>query len=172
MTTTEPTTTALTGTWTIDAARSTVGFSVKHLGFLRVSGTMPIGEGKITVGEDLEAASVTVELDPAGFDTGTEKRDEHVRSGDFLDVEQFPSASYRSTGVEQRGTSFTVHGELTVHGQSRPVTLVGETTSAGDGEAAFTASATVDRHDFGVSKMPGFVAGKHVAIELEIIVTR
>lgn len=172
MTSTELTTTALTGTWTIDAARSTVGFTVKHMGFMKASGTMPVREGKITVGEDLESSSVEAELDPAGFDTGNPKRDEHVRSGDFLDVEQFPSAGYRSTSVEARGGSFTVHGELTVHGQTRPVTLVGELSSTAGGDAAFTASATITRHDFSVSKMPTFVVGRDVAIELEIIATR
>jgi polyisoprenoid-binding protein YceI len=172
MTTTEPTAATLTGTWTIDTARSTVGFTVKHMGFMNASGTMAIREGKITVGEDLEVSSVEVELDPAGFDTGNPKRDEHVRSGDFLDVEQFPSAGYRSTSVEARGTSFTVHGELTVHGQTRPVTLVGELSSTDGGDATFTASATVSRHDFGVTKMPALMVGKELAIELEIIATR
>ena len=82
MTTTEPTANALTGTWTIDAARSTVGFTVKHLGLMKASGSMPIREGTITVAEDLESSSVEAELDPAGFDTGNPKRDEHVRGGD------------------------------------------------------------------------------------------
>lgn len=171
MTTTEPTST-LTGTWTIDTGRSTVGFTVKHMGFMKASGTMPIRQGSITVAEDLESSSVEAELDPAGFDTGNDKRDEHVRGADFLDVEQFPSGGYRSTSVEARGASFTVHGDLTVHGQTQPVTLVGEITSTENGDAAFTASATLSRHDFGVAKMPAFVVGRDLAIELKIIATR
>ena len=171
MTTTESSPT-LAGTWTIDPDRSSVTFTVKHMGFMKASGTMPIREGRIVVGQDVASSSVEAELDPAGFDTGNANRDEHVRGDDFLDVEQFPSARYESTGVETRGSSFTVHGELTVHGRTRPVTLVGETTSASAGDAAFTASATVARHDFGVTKMPAFVVGKDLAIELTIAATR
>ena len=171
MTTTDLSTT-LTGTWTIDPARSSVGFTVKHMGLMNATGTMPVREGRIVIGEDLEASSVDAELDPAGFDTGNPKRDEHVRSDDLLDVEQFPSARYQSTSVETGGSSFTVHGELTVHGQTRPVTLVGELTSTEHGEAAITASATVRRHDFGVTKMPAFVVGRDLAIELTIVATR
>jgi polyisoprenoid-binding protein YceI len=172
MTTTEATSSALTGTWTIDTGRSTVGFTVKHLGLMKASGSMPISEGTITLTEDLGSSSVEAELDPAGFDTGNDKRDDHIRNDDFLDVEQFPSAGYRSTSVEVRGASFTVHGELTLHGETRPVILIGEITSTDDGSAAFTASATVNRSDFGVSKMPGFVVGRDVAVELEIVATR
>ena len=171
MTTTESTAT-LTGAWTIDADRSHVAFTVKHMGFMNEAGTMPISEGTIVVGEDLGASTVTADLDPTGFDTGNAKRDNHVRSSDFLDIEQFPTAHYRSIGVEARGASFSVHGELTVHGQTRPVTLVGEVTSNDDGEAAITASTTVNRSDFGVTKMPGFIVGKDLAIELEIVATR
>jgi polyisoprenoid-binding protein YceI len=75
-------------------------------------------------------------------------------------------------GSQTRGASFTVHGELTVHGQTRPVDLVGELGSTESGDAAFTASATVSRHNFGVTKMPAFVVGKDLAIELEIIARR
>ena len=162
----------VTGTWAIDPRQSRVAFTVGHMGFMKASGTLPITEGSIVVGEDPTASSVEAQLDPAGFDTGNPKRDEHVRSADFLDVEQFRTAGYRSTGVEVRGTSFTVHGELTVHGQTRPVTLVGELASTADGDASFTASATVSRHEFGVTKMPAFVVGKELTIDLEVVATR
>src|SRR5919109_2485562 len=112
------------GVWEIDASHSSVGFVARHLMISKVRGGFERFNGLITVGRGPEDSGVQVTIDAASFTSHDDKRDEHVRSADFLDVERFPSLRFRSTGVERTGEAgLLVHGELTIRDVTRPVTL-------------------------------------------------
>lgn len=164
------------GTWAIDASHSEVGFQVRHLMVSKVRGSFATFSGAITVAGD--TASVTVEVDPASINTRDENRDQHVRSGDFFDVENHPKWSFVSTSVKANGNDITVAGDLTMRGITKPVVLEGEflgtnTDPWGNTKAAFEASTTVNRKDFGIEwnaplDTGGVLVGEDVKISLEI----
>ncbi len=166
------------GTWTIDPSHSEVSFTVRHLMLSKVRGTFRTFRGDITVNEDLQTSSVTAEIDMDSIDTRDANRDNHLRTKDFFEVENFPTMTYRSTGVRTEGEDYVVDGELTLHGVTRPVSLALELGGVGPDpyggiRAGFSAGTTINRNDFGVDiKMPmdggGVVVGDKISIHLEI----
>jgi polyisoprenoid-binding protein YceI len=113
-----------TGTWTVDAAHSTVGFAVKHMGIANVRGRFTEFEGTLDVGDDLASSSARGSVKVASITTGEEQRDEHLRSADFFNVEEFPEITFESTHVEAiDDESTSVLGNLTMHGVTREVKL-------------------------------------------------
>ncbi len=166
------------GTYAIDASHTNVGFVVRHLMVSKTRGSFPSVTGSITIGENPLDSSVEVSIDAAGVETGDEKRDGHLRSPDFFDVEQFPHISYRSTRVTPHASGhFEVDGELTVRGITKPVqlqvTFEGAVTDPwGNIRGGFAASAEVDREDFGLTwnqvlEGGGVLVGKKIVIEIE-----
>ncbi len=121
------------GTWEIDPTHSDVSFAVRHMMVSKVRGHFSGVSGRIVTGEDVTQSSVTADIDVETFDTGNAQRDQHIRSRDFLHAEQFPTMSYRSTGVRRDGDDLVVDGELTLHGVTRPVVLALEITGFGPG---------------------------------------
>ncbi len=113
----------LAGTYTIDAAHSTVGFSVRHLGLSKVKGRFESFQGDVVVAPDPGASRTSVRIDTASFDTGSADRDGHVKSADFLDVEVYPSMTFESTAVRQDGRRWALDGALTIKDVTLPVTL-------------------------------------------------
>jgi polyisoprenoid-binding protein YceI len=112
------------GTWTVDSTHSTVGFAVKHMGIANVRGEFTEFEGTLEVGDDLASSSSRGRVKAASIATGEEQRDEHLRSADFFDVEQFPEISFESSLVEAIDEESTsVAGNLTMHGVTREVKL-------------------------------------------------
>ena len=174
-TTTLPNLTA--GTWAIDSVHSTVGFSVRHLMVSKVRGTFNDFTGAITVAEDGTAA-VTAEIQVASIDTKNTDRDAHIKSADFFDAEQYPTATFTSTAVRAKGDDYVVEGEFTLHGVTRPVELAlefnGVNPGMGNGPVAgFEATTVLNRKDFGITiDMPleggGAVVGDKITITLEI----
>ncbi|KOU08888.1 hypothetical protein ADK86_02605 [Streptomyces sp. NRRL F-5755] len=142
------------GAWTIDPMHSTVAATAQHLGITSVHGRFLDFAGRIEISEDLEKSSVEAVIKTASIDTGNGMRDGHLRTGDFLDVEQYPEMTYRSTGLEPAGPDrWTVHGELSLRGVVRPVDL--DLSYLGTGpdpwggvRAAFNATAELRREDF------------------------
>ena len=165
------------GTWALDAVHSTVGFSVRHLVVSKVRGRFGEFSGAIVVAED-GTPSVTAEIVVASVDTGNEQRDAHLKAADFFDVENFPTATFASTGVRADGDDYLVDGDFTLHGVTKPITLKleynGVNPGMGHGEVAgFEASVVLNRKDFGIDiDMPletgGAVVGDKVTITLEI----
>ncbi len=169
----------LAGRWTIDPVHSEVSFTVRHLLLSRVRGRFTGLTGELVTGPEPADSRVTASVDLATVDTGNADRDAHVRSADFLDVETYPTLSYRSTGVRSVDGGFVVDGELSLHGVTRPVALELEVngfqadTPFGDSRAGFSAHAQIDRRDFDVAfNMPldngGVALGNTVDITLEI----
>jgi polyisoprenoid-binding protein YceI len=166
------------GTWDIDPVHSEVGFSVRHMMVSKVRGRFGRFTGQIVTGEDLVDSSVTATIELDSVDTGNAQRDEHVRSGDFLDVAVYPTMTYRSTAVSPDGADYLVDGELTLHGVTRPVTLRLEALGSGPDayggtRAGFSATASINRRDFGIDiTLPldggGLVVADKVDIQLEI----
>lgn len=164
------------GTWAIDASHSEVGFQVRHLMVSKVRGSFASFSGSITVNGD--NAAVSVEIDPASINTRDENRDNHVRSGDFFDVENHPKWTFVSNSVKVSGSDITVAGDLTMRGVTKPVVLEGEflgvnTDPWGNLKAAFEASTTVNRKDFGIEwnaplETGGVLVGEDVKISLEV----
>lgn len=165
------------GTWAIDPVHSDVSFTVRHLMVSKVRGTFEKFSGAITVAED-GTASVNAEIDVTSINTKNADRDAHVRSADFFDAEQFPVATFTSTGVRADGEDYVVTGDFTLRGVTRPVELKleynGVNPGMGNGPVAgFEATTVINRKDFGISiDMPleggGAVVGDKITINLEI----
>jgi polyisoprenoid-binding protein YceI len=128
-------TTALvpTGTWAVDAAHSSVEFSVKHMGISTVRGRFAEFEGTVEIGTDLASSRARGSVKTASITTGDDARDEHLRSADFFDAENFPDITFESTRVEPIDEeSSRVFGNLTMHGKTNEIKL--EVVVAGSDE--------------------------------------
>jgi polyisoprenoid-binding protein YceI len=142
------------GRWTIDPAHSSVQITARHMGLATVTGHFGEFSGTIEIAEPAERSVVQAQLKAASIDTGSSMRDDHLRSPDFLDVESHPLAVYNGTGVTAQGDDrWTVSGELTLRGATRPVPLdlayLGTGPDPWGGQrAAFRASAELQRQDF------------------------
>jgi len=166
------------GTWDIDASHSTVGFSVRHMMVSKVRGYFREFTGEIVTAEDPSQSVVTATVDLGSIDTRQEQRDAHIRSADFFDVETHPQMTFRSTAVRTDGADWTVEGELTLKGNTKPVVLSLELNGFGPDayggyRAGFSAKTEINRNDFGVDiKMPmdggGVVVSDKINVELEI----
>jgi polyisoprenoid-binding protein YceI len=166
------------GTWDIDTTHSDVSFSVRHMMISKVRGRFNGVSGRLVTGADLLDSSVTAEIDVNSFDTGNEQRDEHVRSADFLHAAEFPTMTYRSTGLRRDGDDLVVDGELTLHGITRQVPLTVELTGFGPDpyggtRVGLSATTKINRKDFGIdTDLPldggGVVIGDTVQISLDI----
>ena len=166
--------------WNIDTAHSGINFSVRHMVFAKVRGRFGAFSGKVDLDPaDLTRGRVEVEIDAASIDTGVADRDDHLRSSDFLDVEHFPKLRFESTRVEKAGNDrYRIHGELTIRDVTREVVLDAEYGGRakdpwGNQRAAFTATTSLERSDFGlrwnqVLEAGGVLVGERIDIELEV----
>jgi polyisoprenoid-binding protein YceI len=169
-----------TGTWTVDPAHSEVGFVVRHMMVSKVKGRFTKVSGTITVAENVLDSSVVATAETASIDTRDENRDAHLRSADFFDAENFPELTFRSTGIRANGDAFTLDGDLTIHGTTRPVSFDLEFNGAsanpladGNPTAGFSAETEISRKDFGLEwnvalETGGVLVGDKVKIVLEI----
>jgi polyisoprenoid-binding protein YceI len=167
-------------TWKIDPSHSAIAFSVRHMVVSKTRGRFTRWNGELQFDPANPAASsVAVNIEPASLDTADADRDAHLRSPDFFDVEKFPTASFRSTKVEdQGGDRYRITGDLTLRGVTRPVVL--EVTYEGSGKdpwggerAGFNATTTIDRRHFGLEwnkalETGGLLVGEKVDLTLEI----
>lgn len=177
--TTETQTTG-TVTWDIDPTHSGAEFKVKHLMIATVKGALPVTSG--TIVQDLDDPTrTTIEavLDATGIDTRTADRDAHLRSADFLDVENHPTIKFVSTAVEQvDGETFRVTGDLTIRGVTKPVTLDVEFEGRavdpwGNTRAVASATTTIDRREWGLTwnqalETGGILVGDNVKVALNV----
>lgn len=167
-------------TWKFDPAHSMAEFSVRHMMVTTVRGTLKIVEGTLHFDPSVPAESwVEAKLDAASIFTGVEDRDNHLRSADFLDAANHPYLTFKSTRVEVTGEQQgRLHGDLTIRGVTRPVTLeieyLGQEKSPfGDQRVGFTGSAKINREDFGLTwnmalESGGVLVGKEVKIALDV----
>jgi polyisoprenoid-binding protein YceI len=163
----------------IDPAHTTVQFSVRHLMISKVRGRFAKLTGSLALepGANVPAA-IDVTIDAASIDTREEQRDAHLRSGDFFDVERYPSITFRSKEVSGNDEAFDVRGELTIHGTTRDVVLHGVFEGRGNDpwgnvRVGYEAHATINRKDFGLTwnqmlEAGGVAVGDEVRIELNV----
>jgi polyisoprenoid-binding protein YceI len=166
--------------WKLDAGHSQVTFSVKHMGIMTVRGHFSDVQATIDFNEDdFTASSVEAVIQAASIGTSDEKRDGHLRSADFFDVEQFPTLTFKSTGIERAAHDrYRMKGELTIHGVTRPVSL--EVVYSGQAKdpwgnlhAGFSAETVINRKDWGLGwnaalETGGVLVSEDVKIGLEI----
>jgi polyisoprenoid-binding protein YceI len=166
------------GTYEFDPSHTTIEFVARHM-ISKVRGRFTEFTGSIEVGETPDTSSVEVEVVAGSVTTHFEQRDNHLKSGDFFDLETYPTFSFRSTGVRITGDdTFEIDGELTVKDITNPVTFRGEYLGWGpdmNGAPMFAASAktTVDREDWDMTwnmavETGGFLVSKKIDIEIEV----
>ena len=165
------------GTWTIDKAHTTIQFVAKHLMVTKVRGHFESYDATVEVAEDLTDSKIEIVFQASSITTGAEDRDNHLRSNDFLDIDDHPELGFVSTGIARSGDSWEVTGDLTIRGVTRPVVLyaVYEGTATdpwGREHVAFTASTRFNREDWGLTwnaalEGGGWLVSKDVQIEIE-----
>jgi polyisoprenoid-binding protein YceI len=166
------------GIWNVDTAHSTIGFVARHLMIAKVRGRFASFSGIITVPEERLATTLTATVDMASISTGDDQRDAHLKSPDFFDVEKYPTMTLVSTSITPGGDDFLLNGDLTIRDVTRPVlfNLEFEGVSPdpwGGTRAGFTASADVNRKDWGLEwnvslEAGGWLVSDKAKIELEI----
>ena len=170
------------GTWRIDPGHAEVGFVGRHLVFTKVRGRFREVSGVIDVAEDPNDTTVEVEIGMASVDSGSDQRDDHLRSADLFDVERFPLATFRGTARDWSARTGKLAGDLTVKEVTRPVVLDVDYHGFvrdpwGGDRIVFSASATINREDWGVTwNMPleagGLLVSRDIDIQLEIEASR
>jgi polyisoprenoid-binding protein YceI len=168
-------------TYQIDPAHSSAQFTVRHMMITNVHGGFKKVSGSVVYDAENPAnSSVNAEIDAASINTNEEQRDTHLRSGDFLDVDNFPTITFRSTKVEKSGDDeFKVTGDLTIHGVTRPVVLNVEGPAPegkdpwGNTRTGATATTKIKRSDFGLTwnaalETGGILVGDDLKIELDL----
>jgi polyisoprenoid-binding protein YceI len=166
------------GRWQIDPGHAEVAFIGRHFMLTKVRGRFTGVAGAIHVAEVPSESTAEVTIDMASVDSGSEARDEHLRSADLFDVERHPTATFTGRAAGWQGTRGRLEGELTIRGVTQPVTLdteyLGHVADPWGGHRAiFTASGTVNREDWGLTwNMPldggSLVVSREIRIEIDL----
>ncbi|MFJ4174115.1 YceI family protein [Microbacterium sp. NPDC089696] len=166
------------GTYVLDPAHSEVTFSVRHMMISKVRGTFGAKSATLVAPENPLDATVEASVDVTSVDTKDEGRDQHLRSADFFDSENFPTMDFVSTGARAENGELLVDGDLTIRGITKPVTF--EVDFGGFGsdpwgnyKAGASAKAVINREDFGLTwnaalETGGVLVGKDVTINLDL----
>ena len=170
--------------WEIDRLRTRIHFAVRHLVFSKARGQFSRSSGTVTVPDgDFSRATVDVLIDASSIDTGVVRRDEHLRSADYLDVKRYPHIVFTSRRiVAEPDGRLRVVGALTIRNVTREVTLAVEPggstrDSWGLERARFSAVTAIDRRDFGFRgnlalDSGGVVIGDRIDVEIEVEAVR
>jgi polyisoprenoid-binding protein YceI len=169
------------GTWELDPAHTGIQFKVRHLMVSHVRGDFEKFSGKVVYDEqDVSKSSADITIDAASINTRVEKRDKHLRSPDFLDVEKYPSITFKSKKVEKAGDGkLKMTGDLTIRGATREVELVIEGPTPpvkdpwGNTRVGGFATTKINRKDFGLTwnkalETGGVVVGDEVEITIDV----
>jgi polyisoprenoid-binding protein YceI len=144
------------GNWKVDHIHSDLRITARHLMVAKVRGTFEDFDASIVVGEDPLDSTVQFEAKAASVTTGTTDRDNHLRSGDFLDAEQYPLVTFESTSLKPSGDDWQLDGDLTIRGVTKPVTFDlafegAATDPYGNTKAGFSAVGEIERKDWGLT---------------------
>jgi polyisoprenoid-binding protein YceI len=175
-----PAYTELTGTYTLDPAHTRIGFVARHAMVTKVRGAFNEFEGTATLdGANPANSSVQVTISAASIDTRNAQRDEHLRSNDFLSMQEYPHITFSSTGVRQvDDTTFEVTGDLTIKGVTNPITIPFTYEGAakdpfGNQRVGFEGSVAINRKDYGITwnatlETGGVLVSDKVTLEFEV----
>jgi polyisoprenoid-binding protein YceI len=170
----------LSGTYTLDSAHTRIGFVARHAMVTKVRGQFNDFEGSGVVDpSDFTKSTVTVIIQAASIDTRNEQRDAHLRSNDFLAMEEYPQITFTSTGIQQTGpTSVELTGDLTIRGVTNTVTIPFEFEGAatdpyGNLRVGFEGSVVINRKDYGATwnvalETGGVLVSDKVTLEFEV----
>ncbi|MGW2176631.1 YceI family protein [Streptomyces sp. NPDC001732] len=167
------------GEWEVEPMHSQIGFTARHIGLARIHGRFNTFAGAVRIADRMEDSAMHVIIDAASIDTNVQMRDDHLRSGDFLDVGRYPTMEFYSDRfVHRGGTRWGVTGALTLHGVSRTVTLDTQYLGLGNGlegetRAACRATTELHREDFTLTWQTmlarGIAAvGSSISIDMDI----
>ena len=166
------------GRWLIDPGHTELAFIGRHFMLTRVRGRFTGVTGLIQVAEEPGDSTAEITIDMASVDSGSQARDDHLRSADFFDAARHPTATFSGRAARWQGTRGLLTGELTIRGITRPVTLQAEYLGYvadpwGGHRAVFTASGTVNREDWGLTwNLPldggGLLVSSQIRIEIEL----
>jgi polyisoprenoid-binding protein YceI len=177
---TAPALTELTGTYTIDPAHTRIGFVARHAMVTKVRGSFNEFEGTFSIdGEHPENSHVEVTITAASIDTRNEQRDGHLRSNDFLSMDEYPKVTFASTGVQMTGdASFDLTGDLTIKDVTRSITIPfsfegAATDPFGNQRVGFEGSVVINRTDYGITwnaalETGGVLVSDRVTLEFEV----
>lgn len=165
--------------WDIDPDHSAIEFRVAHMVVSKTSGRFRDYRGFVEMDADAKTLkSIEATIKAGSIDTNHDKRDAHLRDADFLDVDQFPTMTYKMKQYQKQGDIYTIIGDLTLRGVTKAVTLSGTFNGItkdpwGNTRAGFSADGTINRKDFGmvwnkVLDSGGLVVGDEVHIHLDI----
>ncbi|MFN0249167.1 MAG: YceI family protein [Kofleriaceae bacterium] len=170
----DPTLGPIAGTYALDPIHSVVTFKIKHMNVSHTIGRFNKVEGSFTLDGDLAKTKVEIKVAADSVYTADKKRDDHLKSPDFLNAAQFPTITFASTAVKVADGRFEVTGDLDLHGVKKPVTATFELVGAGkhmmdDKQflAGFTGDLTIKRTDFGMDKMVG-PAGDDITLTIAV----
>jgi polyisoprenoid-binding protein YceI len=170
-------------TWRVDTAVSSAEFGIRHFGISSVKGAIPIKEGAVVLADGKDIPShIEATLDVSKIDTKQEGRDKDLRSPNWFDTDKFPMATFKSTKIDGNDPKkFSIIGDLTMHGVTKPITLEGHLEGRGSGSRgekriAYTAIGSVHREDWGLSDVKTnpvgeYVVGKDADVSFSIEVT-
>jgi len=163
---------ALTGNWTLDASKSTVGLRSKSMwGLVPVKGVFRqvSGQGTVSPAGDV---SGTMTVSAASIDTKNKKRDTHLRSADFFESDTYPDITFTVSQAKPSGQGATVSGSLTVHDRTKPVTFDATVSAASDSELSLDAEVQVNRTDFGLTWNQMGMSSVHNTITVHAVFTK
>jgi len=170
----------LSGTYVLDPAHTRIGFVARHAMVTKVRGQFNEFEGSAVVdADDFTRSTAQLTIQAASIDTRNEQRDGHLRSNDFLALEDYPQITFVSTGVRQTGeTSLELTGDLTIKGVTNTITVPFEFEGAatdpfGNLRVGFEGSVVINRKDYGVSwnaalEAGGVLVSEKVTLEFEV----
>lgn len=165
--------------WTIDQAHSEIGFSVKHMMISKVKGSFTSFDAAVEANEEnLSGALIDFKIATESINTNNADRDNHLRSADFFDAEQYPYITFKANDIVQKDDEYELNGDLTIKGVTRPATFEVEyggkgTNPWGVEVVAFNAEGKINRKDFGLTwnqslETGGVLVGEDIKISLEL----
>jgi polyisoprenoid-binding protein YceI len=173
----------ITGDYTLDVSHSRLGFVARHAMVTKVRGQFGAFEGTAHIDEqDPSASKVDLTIQVASVDTGSADRDGHLKSGDFFDVETYPTITFTSTDVKRDGSDWAVTGDLTIKDVTKPVTIEFEQTGSardpfGNLRVGFEGETTINRKDWGLTwnaalETGGVLVSEKIKLEFDVSAIR
>jgi polyisoprenoid-binding protein YceI len=165
--------------WNVDAAHSSVGFSVKHMMVSKVRGSFGEFGADVEANEtDLSNANIAFNINVASITTGNEDRDNHLRSADFFNVETYPEIKFVANDITKKGEDYEIAGDITIKDVTKPIVFEAEyggkgTNPWGQEVVAFSAETKINREEFGLTwnqalETGGVLVGKDIKITVEL----
>ena len=172
----------VTGRWAVDPAHADLAFIGRHFGLTKIRGHFKVVVGSVVIADDISLSRVVVEIDMTSVGSGDQTREDHLRSGDLFDVVAHPTSTLVSTELMVEADKGQLRGDLTIKGTTRQITLdigyLGHATDPWSNErAVFSASATINREDWGITwntvlDTGGLLVSKEIRLEIEVELIR